>query len=445
MELDEFFDVQTCSSPSTSATDSESNNSIISSQSTENCESIIQALFPSEDTIKNYLSLDQDNNSDDSNKQSINSSNTTNSDKYRLLNEINHQFEPMQLEYDYLSSQSLLSTSVYPDQTSDDFHSDFNLVPLDAIDYGNSVDLYGCHHDGQWLQGTESNPQSTYNELMKIKGNTLLLARMGYKFAVTLNTDNDKVKELWNPKVGQKILSAFYSPLGLKGNYLSTQVSLDQFESFILTQSINAFEDRTIEPSNFTMKAVLAPSPAQFVSTCKRIKSFKKLSNIDKIVLLSNTMFEFISWKAVFYYNRSIDGWMIHETGSIYERRDCFIWSRAFHDATIQAIEKLPDKWRENINIDVLISLIIIFNPDQPGLKYKEVVRQEQYLYIYLLQRYLESVCESPCDVSENLYRLMVAAERCKGLGRILSKVIEQFEIGSTRLLHNWIVSRINS
>lgn len=315
MELDEFFDVhvdvQTCSSPSTGATDSESNNSIISTQSTENCESIIQALFPSEDTIKNYLSLDQDNNSDDSNKQSINSSNTTNSDKYRLLNEINHQFEPMQLEYDYLSSQSLLSTSVYPDQTSDDFHSDFNLVPLDAIDYGNSLDLYGCHHDGQWLQGTESNPQSTYNELMKIKGNTLLLARMGYKFAVTLNTDNDKVKELWNPKVGQKILSAFYSPLGLKGNYLSTQVSLDQFESFILTQSINAFEDRTIEPSNFKMKAVLAPSPAQFVSTCKRIKSFKKLSNIDKIALLSNTMFEFVSWKAVFYYNRSIDGWMV--------------------------------------------------------------------------------------------------------------------------------------
>ncbi len=63
------------------------------------------------------------------------------------------------------------------------------------------------------------------------------------------------------------------------------------------------------------------------------------------------------------------------EYRSRFGRRDFFLWNRLLHDATLLAIEALPDRWRKDEVVEALISLIVIFNPDQVGLNFPDSVR----------------------------------------------------------------------
>uniref|UniRef100_T1JYK5 Uncharacterized protein n=1 Tax=Tetranychus urticae TaxID=32264 RepID=T1JYK5_TETUR len=90
---------------------------------------------------------------------------------------------------------------------------------------------------------------------------------------------------------------------------------------------------------------------------------------------MSSSFYDVFSMNAVFKYNQSTDEWILPEYRSRFGRRDFFLWNRLLHDATLLAIEALPDRWRKDEVVEALISLIVIFDPDQVGLNFPDSVR----------------------------------------------------------------------
>ncbi|XP_015795799.1 uncharacterized protein LOC107372148 isoform X2 [Tetranychus urticae] len=457
MDLSEFLNFyQPSTSPPVKETDFESNNSIISlSQSKVPSinSMLLQVLSPSEETLRTCLYSDQHQNNDACNNntdcdQSANSSNSVNLNVDRFHLKICRRFGSKRSELDYINLYDMTSDSIYSD-TLDQLvinivnHNNLSLSALDLYDDEDSETLhYQYHDDYQALQPTQ---QFTYNDYVKLRANTLLLARLGYKLTITLNTDNNK-PETWNPKVAKKILSVDYSPLSLVKDCYPAQAPLDRLETFLLAEVVNAFQDdEPIKLPDISLKVHTSPSPQKFVTICRRLKSFRKLCIKDKIILLIGSFFEVTSMHFVYNYIQSTDEWICPEYGTRFGRRDLFIWNRLLHDMTVPVIESFPDRWRKDAIVEALISLIIIFNPDQVGLNFPDSVRQEQYVYIYLLKRYLESVCESPCDASDNLYRLMVGVETFRELGEITFKNMNAFLPGYYRSLRNLIIDEINN
>ncbi|XP_025018356.1 uncharacterized protein LOC107370589 isoform X2 [Tetranychus urticae] len=434
------------------AKDLKNNNSIISLSQLKvpnTNEMLLQVLSPSEETLKTCLYSDQDKNKVNDKTdcdQSTNSSNNVNLTVDRFHHKISRQFGSKRSKLDYINLYDTASESIYSDDLDRYVinivnHTNLSLSALSLNGYENSETYYQSYDDYQPLQ---RNSQFTYNDYVKLRANNLLLARLGYKLTITLNTDNDR-PEIWNPKVAKKILSVDYSPLRLVKNCYPAEASLDQFETFLLAEVVNAFQaDGPTNLPDFAIKCKTNPSPVRFVSICRKLRSLKNLCDNDKIVLMCSSFYDVAFMNMILKYDLSTDEWINPDYGTRFGRRDLFIWNRLLHDMAIPIIESFPDRWRKDEVVEVLISLILIFNPDQVGLNFPDSVRQEQYIYIYLLKRYLESVCQSPCDASDNLYRLMVAVEKFRELGKASYESINLFEPGYHRSLRNLIIDVMN-
>uniref|UniRef100_T1KHT9 Uncharacterized protein n=1 Tax=Tetranychus urticae TaxID=32264 RepID=T1KHT9_TETUR len=120
---------------------------------------------------------------------------------------------------------------------------------------------------------------------------------------------------------------------------------------------------------------------------------------VDNLInLLSNIYNSLNLMEAVLNYDATIDGWDVSNynqlelflrTGSLifvflrhsqfagfkYDRRDTFIFNKHLHDGLVHVIETFPDRFRNDINVIILMYLIIIFNADIIGLKYPEMIR----------------------------------------------------------------------
>ncbi|XP_025016811.1 uncharacterized protein LOC107364157 isoform X2 [Tetranychus urticae] len=229
----------------------------------------------------------------------------------------------------------------------------------------------------------------------------------GFKSILSLCTETSIVKEPWKPKVAKKILAAYYTPINLKSEFLATQISLDEFQSIAMKEAVVAFHALALrEPVCYKQGGNDdAACPGMLALACKDVRSYKKLLFEDKITLLSNIFFDIIALESVLTYDYLTDCWTCSSIKI--SRRDVFRMDPSLHNGIVRIIETFPDRWRRDLTIRSLLYLIVIFNPDLPDLKFKEYIRLEQYTYIYILRRYLEMNCKSPCVASDYHYRLM--------------------------------------
>ncbi|XP_015789987.1 nuclear hormone receptor HR96-like isoform X1 [Tetranychus urticae] len=265
--------------------------------------------------------------------------------------------------------------------------------------------------------------------------NFIHLVKHGYKMSLSLNT-NSEIDEPWNANVGQKILSVYFSTLSLRSEYWPDDVKLDGFESLLMDEAYAAFKGQRylnlFALNNDRMRAC----PDKLISICNEIKGYRKILTSDKITLLFNMYYHLHTMDGVINYDSTIDGWDYPASDYKFDRRDTFIFNRSFHDGLNYVIETFPDRFRNDINVIILIYLIVIFNGDTTGLKCPEMIRHEQFSYIYLLRRYLRTVCESDCEASDNHYRLMVKIEHVRLL---TEKTKNKF----LRLLHEPLLETI--
>ncbi|XP_015783451.1 nuclear hormone receptor family member nhr-8 [Tetranychus urticae] len=263
---------------------------------------------------------------------------------------------------------------------------------------------------------------------------------------LSLAKDCSKVQEPWIPSVAKKLLASYYSPLSMKSELLTNQVMLDAFESVALQEAVQAFKDIAfINPSCDSNLAEAIkqdfysdPRPIELVYSCEKLRAYRKLNTEDKIHLMARAFFDINLVKAIVTYDETIDGW--YSAGRIWPRTSVS-WDSPNLAKVINLIETFPDFARNDINVVALLYLIVIFNPDLPKLKFRNGIRQEQYIYIYLLKRYLVSLFGSTCEASDYHYRLMVKIEQAIKIPETV--FFEQIEPGSTKVLKNRVVKLV--
>ncbi|XP_015786612.2 uncharacterized protein LOC107364327 isoform X3 [Tetranychus urticae] len=230
-------------------------------------------------------------------------------------------------------------------------------------------------------------------------------------------------RNIWNSDAGKKILAVEFSPMNIKSEFLSKQTMLDGFESFAIQEAV--YSVQRIVVLKGTSEDILNqhradfcadPRPVDLVLSSEKSRAFRKLHLNDKIILLKNAFFDLNSLKEVTTYNTSINGWYFGH--KICTKKTIFMRSLDSYKKAVRLIDSFPDRFRIDINVCSLLFLIIIFNADLHKLKFRNQIKSEQYIYIYLLKRYLVSSIQPTCEALEYFYQLMATIEEIRTLRR---------------------------
>ena len=396
--------------------------------SASDLETILNSLFPSEDTIRNHIDT-VDNNDHD-----MDSFEPVKDTLQECANQISSNGISQDCQCNNFTSNSVL------DNLEQLLTSSFNIKNSDSSDISNAPLPTETQFTSQESTQSSSEPHNGFTEVETLpshlrrpytdhQSNSLTPMDPGFKPILSLCTDTSKIKESWRPKVAKKILAAYYTPLNLKSEFLATQASLDEFQSLVLKEAVSAFHDVALVNTIIYKIGLTYPDscPKILVGTCKKLRAYRRLQMEDRVTLLSKVFFDVVALKSVLTYDHLTDSWNC--SGIRVDRRDIFRLDSNLHNGIVHVIETFPDRWRKDLTVAALLYLIIIFNPDLPNLKFKESIRLEQYTYIYLLQRYLEATCEFPYDASDYHYRLMVKIEEIQNLRKHMRNVFEMFII----------------
>ncbi|XP_015794045.1 uncharacterized protein LOC107370586 [Tetranychus urticae] len=263
-----------------------------------------------------------------------------------------------------------------------------------------------------------------------------------FKSKLTLADDISKVKEPWISHVAKQILSVYYSPLSLKSEFISNQTMLDAFESVAVQEVAQAFKTTAfVNPHNdigFIESHFFSdPTPPELVSTCEKIRAFRKLPTDDKVTLLKSAFLDFNALKAIIVYDPEVDGWVYG--GKVWSRKYFYEINSAVIRKMDHIIETFPNLLRSDLNAVALLYTIVLFNPDLVKLKFRNTVRRERYTYIYLLKRYLTAYFGSDCEASDNLYHLMVKIDEIVELRRGTVINFDHYQPGCSTIMTNHV------
>uniref|UniRef100_T1KCA4 NR LBD domain-containing protein n=2 Tax=Tetranychus urticae TaxID=32264 RepID=T1KCA4_TETUR len=219
---------------------------------------------------------------------------------------------------------------------------------------------------------------------------------------------------------------------------------LDGFEAFALQEAAHAIRGIVFtEHSDEVYQAHLSdlcadPRPVDLVSACQKSRAFRKLHLEDKIELLKNAFFDLNAMKNIINFDPEIDG--LNFCGVIYNREKLFTKNLYLRKKAFDLMDTFPNRFRTDINVCALLFLIIIFNPDLPELKYRYTIKSEQYVYIYLLRRYLVSCIEPICEALDYFYQLMTTIEEIRQLKIATEQEFDTSRTNGSYLLKNRVV-----
>ncbi|CAG2103174.1 unnamed protein product [Medioppia subpectinata] len=109
--------------------------------------------------------------------------------------------------------------------------------------------------------------------------------------------------------------------------------------------------------------------------------SCNKMLNRD-LALIKYGCLEILVLRSSILYDINTDYWTM-----AYNSDDQRVDS--FKLVALNYLTKIVSEWNRDYIILDLLTAIILFNPNRPNLTHRDVVKAEQQLYIYLLQRYL--------------------------------------------------------
>ncbi|XP_015789211.1 uncharacterized protein LOC107366147 isoform X2 [Tetranychus urticae] len=261
--------------------------------------------------------------------------------------------------------------------------------------------------------------------------------------------ENCLKNKIWNSNVGKKILAVNFSPMSIKSEFLSKETALDGFESFALQEAVSALHEIVrlkraqgegdLNESRANLYA--DPLPVELVRSCQKSRAFRKLTLHDKIILLKDAFLDLNAMKNVTTYDATIDGWLFG--GKICSRKLMYTANPNLLKKAVYFMDSFPVRFKSDFNVVALLFLVIIFNADLPRLRFKNTIKSEQYVYIYLLQRYLISSVQSHCEALEYFYQLMTIVEEIKVLKRATEQDFDSIRSDGSDCLKNRVVRLI--
>ncbi|CAG2165986.1 unnamed protein product, partial [Oppiella nova] len=143
-------------------------------------------------------------------------------------------------------------------------------------------------------------------------------------------------------------------------------------------------------------------SISSFVKTCKSLKAFKDICERDQMTLFKSGGIEALTFYRYTRFDYDNDWWkVVMDNGNaVIIRLDLFKQHRfeTVYPMSKKTLNNIKHTLDLDLNIIYLLLPIIIFNPNKSNLVHPEIVRFQQQLYMFLLQRYLRIRYGSECD-----------------------------------------------
>ncbi|CAG2108327.1 unnamed protein product, partial [Medioppia subpectinata] len=156
----------------------------------------------------------------------------------------------------------------------------------------------------------------------------------------------------------------------------------------------------------------------------KNLSSCQELYGDDRKYLVKYGYSDVRTMRSLFYYNFEQQYWTVnthHQTAIIMPLKVFEIRGEYYH--RLKAFyDTLDTEWdRDHVVLD-LLTAIAFFNPNRPKLYRKEIVKFQQYIYMYLLQRYLLIKCGSETESQERFAKLMANMNELEIMGELRRK-----------------------
>ncbi|CAG2163400.1 unnamed protein product [Oppiella nova] len=148
----------------------------------------------------------------------------------------------------------------------------------------------------------------------------------------------------------------------------------------------------------------------KIIQMCKTMAQFKELCEDDKIILLKASCPEIICLLSVLTFNFEGEFWTvaIDSENGVMLPLNVLKWENLnFYVILKQFMITIKGEYDSDMSLIDLLMAIILFNPNRPDLKHKEIIKLQQKTYMYLLQRYLELKHNSKSESETRFLRLM--------------------------------------
>ncbi|XP_054164095.1 nuclear hormone receptor HR96-like [Oppia nitens] len=130
----------------------------------------------------------------------------------------------------------------------------------------------------------------------------------------------------------------------------------------------------------------------KMIKMSKVLESFQKMCENDQIALMKYGCIEIFCMRLTMNYNFEREQWtyVTDDSSSTIMKLDLLRSAKyELYRAYKRFLDKIRPEWESDTIILDLLTAIILFNPDRPNLMYREMVKLQQHIYMYLLQRYL--------------------------------------------------------
>ncbi|XP_054157164.1 nuclear hormone receptor HR96-like [Oppia nitens] len=156
----------------------------------------------------------------------------------------------------------------------------------------------------------------------------------------------------------------------------------------------------------------------ELMYSIKQLHTYSQLCANDQWSLVKHGSLDQMLIKMLYYFDTNVNNFIFYiDTNiSLMIDLDDNYWSTTRHRIDspvtkmyIKFITNLLTQCRCDPVIIVLLSAIALFNPNLPDLKYRDVIKLEQQLYIYLMQQYLQWKYRSDYDWKHRLQTIMTS------------------------------------
>ncbi|CAG2162605.1 unnamed protein product, partial [Oppiella nova] len=193
-------------------------------------------------------------------------------------------------------------------------------------------------------------------------------------------------------------------------------------ESYLLNELFNStkiigqpltkitLEITNMEEFNRTVSFKFDRGIRNFTRGVKGLTAFKNILHEDRISLLKYGCVETLLMRTVMHVDYQEECMRLpwdKENSLMFKLKYLKSFKPEVYNSYIRYLSKMSPIWDSDVAIIDLMMPIILFNPDRPNLINRDVVKVQQHMYMYLLERYLILKYRSECEAKSRFLRLM--------------------------------------
>ncbi|XP_054169203.1 nuclear hormone receptor HR96-like [Oppia nitens] len=161
----------------------------------------------------------------------------------------------------------------------------------------------------------------------------------------------------------------------------------------------------------------------RFVKMTKCLSAFQSLCSNDQLAIVKFSCLEALFLRTALYFDYNSEHWtFIMDSNNALEFKLDLLKDSPLDGIYVtfkKFLQNLRSEWDFDPFVIDLLTVIVLFNPDRPNIIHKEIVKLQQQLYMYLLQRYLRLKYVSECESKTKFVKIMNSLEYLRHLNDI--------------------------